>query len=86
MRAEVTGHGGSTPGAQAAAAAQPSLTELIAELARAGLVSIEVCADGDVSYALTEAGQSAARSMAMSRQPHALVLLGALLGAHEYLN
>ncbi len=86
MRAEVTGHGGPTPGTQATAAAEPSPTELMAELASAGLVSIEVRDDGDVSYALTEAGESTARSMAMSRQPYALVLLGALLGAEEYLN
>lgn len=86
VRAEVTGHGGHTTGAQASAAPEPSLAELIAELASAGLVSIEVRDDGDVSYALTEAGQSAARSMAMSRQAHALVLLGALLGTDEYLN
>ena len=86
MRAEVTGHDGHAPGPRGTAPAEASLTELIAELASAGLVSIELLEDGDVSYALTEAGQSAARSMAMSRQPHALVLLGALLGAGAYLN
>ena len=86
MRAGSTGHEGHTQSPQAIAPAEPSLTELIAELASAGLVSIEMLEDGDVSYALTEAGQSAARSMAMSRQPHALVLLGALLGTGAYRN
>ena len=86
VRAEVTGQGGHTPGAQAAAGVEPSLPELIGELVSAGLVSVEVHDEGDISYALTAEGESAARSMAMSRQPHALVLLGALVGTNEYLN
>ena len=59
------------------------LAELIAELTRAGLVSAEVGDDGAMSYALTSAGEKVARQMAMRRDAHALVLLGALVGSSE---
>lgn len=60
--------------------------EPIAGLAKAGLVSVELDDDGAVWYALTSAGQKVARQMAMRRDAHALVLLGALFGASEYPN
>jgi DNA-binding PadR family transcriptional regulator len=60
--------------------------ELIADLAKAGLVSVEVDDDGAVWYALTSAGRKVARQMAMRRDARALVLLGALFGASEYPN
>jgi DNA-binding MarR family transcriptional regulator len=61
------------------------VTQLIAELERAGLLRIEVD-DGDISFVLTESGRTAARSTAMSRQDHALVLLGALVGTEHRPN
>jgi hypothetical protein len=83
MRAEATVQRGHSAGTQATARVEPSLAELIAELASAGLVSVAVGDDGDISYALTPQGQLAARLMAMSRHAHARVLLGALLGASD---
>ena len=70
-------------GAQADADVEPSVAQLVAELASAGLISMELGDDGDVDYALTPQGQLSARLMAMSRNPHALVLLGALMGADD---
>ena len=81
MSAEVTAPRSPTVRAQATAGTEPGPAELIAELASAGLVSVEVSIDGDVTYALTPQGQQSARMMAMSRQAHALVLLGALAGS-----
>ena len=81
MCADVTVHRSSTVGTRTTAGAEPGPAELIAELASAGLVSVEVSDDGDITYALTPQGQQSARLMAMSRQAHALVLLGALAGA-----
>lgn len=68
------------------AGAEPGPAELIAELARAGLVSVEMSDDGDIVFALTPQGQRSALLMAMSRQVHALALLGALAGASEANN
>jgi hypothetical protein len=62
---------------------EPGVVQLIAELTCAGLVSVEVGDDGDVSFALTGEGRQAARSMAMSRGAHARVLLGALSGTSD---
>jgi len=81
VRTDVTVHGSSTVETRTAAGAEHGAAELIAELASAGLVSVEVSDDGDITYALTPQGQQSARLMAMSRQAHALVLLGALAGA-----
>jgi len=86
VRAHDTADGGQTAEAWTAAEIAPRLSQLIGELASAGLVSVEVSADGGVTYALTPQGQRAARLMAMSRQAHALVLLGALVGTNEGLN
>ena len=86
MRAEATVPRGRAAGTQATLGVEPSLAELIAELASAGLVSVAVGDDGDINHALTPDGQLAARSMAMSRHPHALVLLGALTGAGDNPN
>ena len=86
MRAEATTPGSHTRDTQSAAGVELSLPELIAELACAGLVSLEAIDDGDISYSLTSQGQLAARMMAMSRQPHALVLLGALVSAGDGLD
>ena len=83
VRAGATADQGHTADARTAAGSAPSLAELITELASAGLVSVEVSDDGDTTYALTQDGQQAARLMAMSRHAHALVLLGALVGASE---
>jgi hypothetical protein len=86
VRADITFQGSHTQGTQTTAGVEPSLAVLIAELASAGLVSVEVSDDGDIGYALTPQGQLAARLMAMSRHAHALVLLGALVGAREEPN
>ena len=67
----------------AAAADGPDLSQMLVELASADLVSLEVDADGDITYALTARGEQTALLMAMSRQPHALVLLGALVSANK---
>ena len=72
------------PSSVAAAAADgPDLSQMLVELASADLVSLEVDADGDITYALTARGEQTALLMAMSRQPHALVLLGALVSANK---
>jgi DNA-binding MarR family transcriptional regulator len=60
--------------------------ELIADLAKAGLVSVEMDDDGAVWYTLTAAGQKVARQMAMRRDTHVLVLLDALFGESEHPN
>ena len=73
-------HGDPTPSAGATIGTQVSPAQVIAELVRAGLLLVELDDDGDVCFALTPRGQRAARLMAMSRQGHALVLLGALVG------
>ena len=86
MRAEATIPDSHTRDTQSVAGVEPSLTELIAELACAGLISLEAIDDGDISYSLTSQGQLAARMMAMSRQPHALVLLGALVSSGDGLH
>lgn len=65
---------------------EPRLAELIGDLARAGLVSVEVDPGGELAFALTPSGQQAARLMSMSRDPYALVLLGALAGASTDLH
>ena len=72
------------PSSVAAAAADgPDLSQMLVELASADLVSLEVDADGDITYALTARGEQTALLMAMSRQPHALFLLGALVSANK---
>ena len=81
MRADVTSPRITAPGTPPIAADEPTLEVLIAELASAGLVSVDVSDGGDVTYALTPRGQQAAQLMAMSRAAHALVLMGALVGA-----
>ena len=86
VRVDVRLQGCSATGAQADSDAGADLAQLIAELASAGLVSIEASDDGEPRYALTPQGQSAARSMALSGQAHALVLLGALATAPAELN
>lgn len=83
VRADATVEGSHTPGVLDTTGVEPSLADLIAELASAGLVSVVMSDDGDISYALTPQGQLAARLMAMSRHAHALVLLGALVGASD---
>jgi hypothetical protein len=75
-----------TPRSRAATDDEATRAELITDLAKAGLVSVEVGDDGVVWYALTSAGQKVARQMAMRRDAHALVLLGALVGSGEYPN
>ena len=72
-------HGNHTQASQANAEKQSSATQLIAELEGAGLLSIEVDDDADVSFELTRRGHRAAHMMAMGRDGHALVLLGALV-------
>jgi hypothetical protein len=79
LRIDPIVHGDPTPSAGATISAQASPAQVIAELTRAGLLSVEVGDDGDISFALTPRGQRVARLMAMSRQGHALVLLGALV-------
>lgn len=86
MRAESIVDEGPIREARVRAEAEPSLTELIAELSCAGLVTAEVGDDGDVTYALTPHGQLTARLMAMSRDVHARVLLGALMSASQAPN
>ena len=83
MRAGVLADRGYAAAARIAPANVPRLVELITELVSAGLISIDVSDDGETTYALTPRGQQAARAMAMSRNAHALVLLGALLRASE---
>ena len=86
MRADAPLHVRVTPRSRAATDDEAGRTELIADLAKAGLVSVEVDDDGAVWYALTSAGEQVARQMAMCRDAHALVLLGALSGSGEYPN
>jgi hypothetical protein len=57
------------------------LVDLIAELVHAGLVSTDLDDEGSVGYVLTDAGVRTAQQMAMHKQGHALVLLGALAGS-----
>ena len=75
-----------TPRSRTATDDEARRAELIADLAKAGLLSVEVDDDGAVWFALTSAGQKVARQMAMRRDAHALVLLGALFRASEYPN
>ncbi len=84
--ADATVQGSHAAGAQANAGVEPGAAQLIAELASAGLVSMELSDDGEISYALTPQGQLSARLMAMSRHPHALVLLGALVSTSDEPN
>ena len=86
VRVDVTLPEGSVAGARSGSDSGADVAQLIAELVMAGLVSIEASDDGEPSYALTPQGQSAARSMALSGQAHALVLLGALATAPAELN
>jgi DNA-binding PadR family transcriptional regulator len=79
-------HGSRRQASQQTAGEAHELAQLLAELASAGLVEVEVDHDGDISYALTPRGQQTALLMAMSRQQHALVLLGALMGEGESSN
>jgi hypothetical protein len=73
-----------TPSPATSAAKRNDVTRCIAELERAGLLQVEIDEDGELSFVLTARGRTAARSTAMSRQGHALVLLGALIGtAHR---
>ncbi len=53
MRTHVTANDGDTAEPSTTAEVEPSPTQLIAELAIAGLVSVEVADDGGVTYALT---------------------------------
>lgn len=57
--------------------------KLIAELVCAGLVCADMSEDGDIGYALTDAGVRTAQQMAMHKDAHALVLLGALATGSE---
>jgi hypothetical protein len=75
-----------TPGSRTSTDDEARRAELIADLAKAGLVSVEVDDDGAVWFALTSAGQKVARQMAMRRDAHALVLVGALSRVSEYPN
>lgn len=86
LRADASVHASHTPDERATPEAEPCLAELIAELTLAGLIGVEVEDDGDISYCLTARGQRTARMMAMSRQSHALVLLGALVASGGKLN
>ena len=83
MRADTLVRGNTTRSAPADTRDKTSLAELINELANAGLVSAELGNDGSVEYTLTSKGVRAARQMAMCRDDHALVLLGALVGSSE---
>lgn len=86
MRSTVTTNKSPTPAGLPAAEVEPGLTQLISDLASAGLVSVEVDPGGELAFALTPQGQQAAQLMSMSRDPYALVLLGALVGASDVLN
>ena len=86
MRADASSQVRVTPRSRTATDDEAKRAELIADLAKAGLVSVEVDDDGAVWYALTSAGQKVARQMAMRRDSHALVLLDALFGSSEYPN
>lgn len=71
---------GAGSGSRPAATGQPDAAKLIGELQYAGLLSVEVDEDGDLSFTLTPSGRRTAQLMAMSRDGLALVLLGALVG------
>ncbi len=86
MRIDPMVLGSATPGSRATTGEPPDLAQLIAELKSAGLVSVEVDDDGNLSFALTQRGERAALLMAMSRHGHALVLLGALMGTDDHPN
>ncbi len=83
MRIEPTAHGRPGAGDRATSGERTEPAQLIAELERAGLLSVEMDDDGEVSFGLTVQGRRSARLMAMSRQGHALVLLGALVGTEN---
>lgn len=76
-------HADATPGSRDIAGVEPALSQLVAELASAGLVRVEVGDDGGTAFVLTRQGQRVARLMAMSRDGHALILLGALVGTSD---
>ncbi len=80
MAIEPIVHGSRTPGSRKTTGEQTDAAQLIAELEGAGLLAVEIDEDGDVSFVLTTRGRRAAGLMAMSRDGHALVLLGALVG------
>lgn len=86
VRSPVTVNPSRTPPSPPATESEPGVAQLISDLASAGLVSVEIDPGGDITFALTPQGQQAARLMSMSRHPHALVLLGALVGASNALN
>ncbi|MEX1296234.1 MAG: hypothetical protein AB1Z67_08700 [Candidatus Limnocylindrales bacterium] len=83
MRIDPTHHGSRAPGPPHPAKEQPGAAQLIAELQGAGLIAVEIDEDGDMSFALTPRGRRTAGLMAMSRDGHALVLLGALVGTEN---
>ena len=86
MRAQPAIHHRTSPAPRPAAGGEPGAARLVAELMIAGLVSVEVGDDGDIGFALTPSGQKVARQMAMGRDDHALVLLGALIRANHGLD
>ena len=83
MRTDPIGHHTPAPSSRARDAAELSVVQLIAELQSAGLVAVELDEDGEMNLILTGRGQKTARQMAMSKQGHALVLLGALVGTDQ---
>ncbi len=80
MAIEPTPYVSATSGSRSTAEKRADATQIIVELAAAGLALVEIDDDGDISFVLTARGQRAARLMAFSRDSHALVLLGALVG------
>ena len=86
MRADAVVQGSVPPRSGTGTDTEAKSLQLIVELAMLGLVSAEVGADGAFMYELTPTGTRAARQAAMRRDPHALVLLGALMGEGESLN
>jgi hypothetical protein len=83
LRIDPTIHGNPALDVRASAIEPEGPARIILELGRAGLVTVEVDDDGDMSFALTLQGRRAASLMAMSRADHALVLLGALMGTSD---
>jgi hypothetical protein len=86
VRVEASIPGGASPRSRAGIDEKAGLVELVGELVNAGLVDAEVGEDGVTWYTLTPAGQRTARQMAMHRDAHARVLLGALMGSGEFTN
>lgn len=66
------------PKSDARTDAEDAPYELVAELAAAGLLSIDMDVPGGPGISLTTAGERVARTMALHGGPYALVLLSAL--------